>query len=381
MGRRAGVNKAITAEIDLRPWAAYVIGHHPQLLINLEEEASYCRQYTAFIDALERFKDHIIQLDAAVGVLAAKTEINAAELNKYHLCVRAFCQSYLVMQVEDPGLFVDDVPVLPSVPGKPADGLIDALNGLLAGDENLEEWRKLGQLIANYQEVHCGASDDYRGMSRLFTEILDAVKKLSVSENHTKLSCALDRARRDFGKRWPDGLDAQMRYANRGSLDIDQLDEQIQYALKDEGPPEPVLVLDRERSTIFGQEIPMAGKHRQSIACLWVLAENANHPVKRETIKREVDTDRALKDLRYVMTPLRKLLQPLIESYYEQSKNTPLKHYDQQFINGDRGGQGNRGGVDEHGPYTLMLPPSLVLITSARPIWMKPAVAPDQNPS
>ena len=136
--------------------------------------------------------------------------------------------------------------------------------------------------------------------------------------------------------------------------------------------PEPLLVLDREKITFYGETRPLADFRQGEVACLWVLAEKSGCSVSRAAIIEEGNVDTEKHNLQYFMNRVRKnILRPLAEAYSRRHSCARPRGFDVGFIRGE-----HRRGGSYAGPYKLILDPGRVRVIPPRPDWMKPESQP-----
>jgi hypothetical protein len=138
--------------------------------------------------------------------------------------------------------------------------------------------------------------------------------------------------------------------------------------LRNELAPKPLLVLTKDSLEFFGERLDLTGHPEGQIACLWVLAENANLSVPRKDLIDQANL--TLKSLKPIISRLRKqILRPLIERYRLREPGSPLPSEDDAFILSRK----KRSSSHLWGSYMLQLDPARVKVVGERPSWMKPA--------
>ena len=370
-------------QADLRRWAAYVLESQPRnILVRLGEieDWHYYSDHQMFLEGLDRLHVAIKDLDEAIGVLAEGGCINSSQLHSYHLEKQRFTRD----SVDIVDWFDEEIDLPSRVPEfDRAEGywvrLSRISDDLLTSDDALSEWANLGRELGNFLLHYPKWDDPYQCTDRVqrskfeaFKQILRLAKQLFDVASAEGLRGYAHRVLLRIDSNPGQNARELNKHDEHCRLGLSRLDELIRFALLREAPPRPVLVLDRDHPTLFGKPISIVA-HRKEFAFLWVLAENADSPVERETIKKAVDTDRSLGDLKFIASGLRRLLRPIIEKHYRETDGSRLDYWKDSFIpKAARGGKGFRGGKDMCGPYILRLSPSRVSIGSERPDWMTP---------
>jgi hypothetical protein len=152
---------------------------------------------------------------------------------------------------------------------------------------------------------------------------------------------------------------------------ITWLDSDVRAALQG-GPEEPpVLVLNQDSITFYGERRELTDFDRRQIRCLWVLAEHAGRPVARSTIIKEGGLTTSLDGLKVIVSDLRKhVLRRLAEDARKRSARIiPQPELKKRFVGGGRKDPSGRAGG---GPYRLELAASAVRVDRLRPDWMTP---------
>jgi hypothetical protein len=148
-------------------------------------------------------------------------------------------------------------------------------------------------------------------------------------------------------------------------LDASRLDAELHAALRQDAPPEPVLVLDKDYITSFGERWAVHDCAEAEVGCLWVLAECAGQDVARDTIIEEACLSKDRLNLKSHVSRLRNnVLKPLAEKGCGRSQRPLHPAHQHGYITGTRGPE------HSHGPYRLDLDPALVRVTLPRPAWM-----------
>src|SRR5262249_25151581 len=132
---------------------------------------------------------------------------------------------------------------------------------------------------------------------------------------------------------------------------ISALDLRLRADLKEREVPEPLLILDRETITFYGETRPLTEFRQGEGACLWGLPEKSGCPVSRDTIIKEGNVDTEPLNLQFFINRVRKnILKPLTEAYSRRHSCARPRGYDVGFIKGQQGRAGSGTG-----PYRLIL--------------------------
>jgi hypothetical protein len=366
------VESAIGA-VDLRPLAAYIAGHHPQAL-RLRQEIRWTitgwpptavgPEYSA------RFWVEVDELRRALRTLALADRVRPGVLVELHRAIDHFASVFREM-VE---ALEQVAPEQPSPPGLEDWREVESLAGsVLVASPELQLWARLGLILGRCRlQLRSQPEIDRDGMARAVQDLPDLVTKLC----HTrKYSFLKDVARIAEEVRRPGRRGRRLSGHDRISrwyLEFSRLGLQVQSALKGQQAPEPLLVIDQDRLLLLGETQDLAGHSEDQIAVLWLLAENAERPVARQTILHEgnIVVDRKASSLRSIVSRLRKdLLRPLIARSRSRKGGDPLPGERMAFILG----RDKRRASHQWGAYTLTLDAARVQVVGPRPPWMRPA--------
>jgi hypothetical protein len=369
-------DKLFQTNLDLKPWAAFVIGHHPYTLRLRQEwlwESLYWEspweipqlgapQWDPRLTDIEELRD-------ALELLALHEDVRAAALVELHRASDAFTSIYLPLgEHREPSPDDEEkpdptAPGLGRAPAYPEWCRMIAFAARVVGPSNvLQRWRELGA------RVGCGLYK-LRGSATLPSasprpgELASIAGKFECEGNPPLGELVMLLSEID---RWAAAEDGSICWASEDEcyLWLSQLDLELQAALRQD-PPEPVLILDSHHITFLGIRRELADyRHLKSeIACLWVLALRAGAWVTRTDLitRAGIQTDEI--NLKFVMSHLRtKVLKPLAEEHYQDTNCDPPPELERVFILGERGGL-------HGGPYRLDLDPALVRVSAPRPSW------------
>jgi hypothetical protein len=233
-------------------------------------------------------------------------------------------------------------------------------------EDSLESWYRVGDAVGAYLYCYRGGHDALEEIDRLSSEITALIKTASEQTNLPAVRDRVEEARQAFARNKPDPDRATIAEAFECTearwVDIVQLDARIVQALRSELPVAPVLVLEPDHLTLSGLPIPVEGNRKQ-IACLWVLAENANKFVGRKEIVDAIKTEYQAEGLPIIVSRLRNILRPLIARHRAVAGGKPLAYEADEYIYGER------GKTNAPGRYSLKLEPLQVRVDSKRPNW------------
>jgi len=146
---------------------------------------------------------------------------------------------------------------------------------------------------------------------------------------------------------------------------LSEADRKTQDVLRGVPSRQPDLLLNAERLVFYGREAPLASVLRPQAAALWVLAENAGRPVKRETIRREGMIRTNDERVSQVISRLRSELAELLGTNRDEVRT--FRKRLRRLI------RGAKGRSPDWGPYILDITPELVHVSPPRPAWMRQA--------
>jgi hypothetical protein len=309
------VESAIGA-IDSRPWAAYVVGHHPQSLRLRQEIRWTITGWPATAVGPEysaRYWVEVDELRRALRTLALADQVRPGVLVELHRAIDHFASVFREM-VE---ALKQAAPEQPSPPGLEDWREMESLAGsVLVASPELQLWVRLGFILGRCRlQLRSRPEVDRDGMARVVKDLPDLATELCRTRKFRFLQDVARIAEKvrgpeKSGRRIPDHDRVSKWY-----LEFSRLDLQVQSALKEQQVPEPLLEIDRDRLMLLGETRDLAGRSEDQIAVLWVLAENAERPVARRTILEEgkIVVGKA-SSLKSIVSRLRKdLLRPLIE--------------------------------------------------------------------
>jgi hypothetical protein len=347
----------------LKPWAAYVVGHHPfslpmwleNLWINLR-----VKYYDHDPQLLNSLCQELGELDDALEILTRADQGKPYPL----LC---FCRAWEDAKRRAREALDTSDWLVPDDGFIPADLQWDKLQRLqarlLEPRQELDRWRGLGATIGRCQ-FELGAlpplDEDYVPRAEL-DAVHNQVARFVIREDGwipSRVQLVIARV--------SEPATGQTMGAVRNRIysrykDVERLDRELLGDLRGRGRSEPQLILGPEEVTFFGGRMPLRQVPVSELACLWVLAEQPGRPVERNTIICEGDINGSEYHLKSIVSRLRALLRELYIESCQGGDSLP----DNCFISGLRAGKHLLG------PYRLDLDPSRVLIVGPRPAGMK----------
>jgi hypothetical protein len=356
----AGTQPDQDAAVDRRPWAAYIIGHHPYALGALLENWWEFHQGSPLdpneVEGPDLF-DLIDELEKALRVLLLDGKLHGAVYVDYRRALDRFVSACRDVAAPTNGNDRIDWSSQQPPGGKYWEDLIDLSAHLVVDSERLQRWRELGEVVgkaAHYLNAgFVGAPSAER--------ILELLDDLDKGDEHA------------FLKKLRDGDEPQAIYETDSGLRFDPelLDVQVRYGLLEQELPQPLLVLSRDEFVFYGKSVPLddldqAGK--DGVAIIRVLAEQAGKLTKRDDIIKECKLQTDKWHLQEKISRFRaKYLKPVIEAYFAASGGDPTSILKDCHIQSDK----KRGSSEPNG-YRLRLNPDRIRIIGSRPDWMKP---------
>jgi hypothetical protein len=246
----------------------------------------------------------------------------------------------------------------------------DTVGRPLLRSRELDLWARLGTAVGGwlwYLAPPPNFGDDVPAPAR---DIPAMLKELIETHGHPFLRSALEVFEMVLEPMTATSLGEQLRWNLARHRRISQQDAEIRAALRQQAPAAPVLVLSRERLELFGESLDLAGGSEEQISCLWLLAEKANAPVRRQGLLEEgnITVRSKVNSLKSIVSRLRDdILRPLIAAYRRRDPGA-LPHERDAFIVG----RNRAWGSHAWGAYMLALPRRLVRVVGERPPWMRP---------
>jgi len=351
-------NQAET-EIDLKPWAAYVVGHHPYTLLLWHEMLWYDLTYCGpDVDeqSWEPIATEIHDLNEALRILAVEDLVKPGVLIELHRIVEGF-ESIGMTMVESPSL---DDEAKRTMPGNHELLIMGDLSArVMEAPEELEAWRRLGAAVGLRKYFLNGGPDGGHGQDlERPRRVQELARGLPTRDKTIKAI-----------KKILQTVSATIPEARGRFLELSRLDGELRAQLAHRVAPEPILVLDRETLSFFGETRPLKAFPQIEMACLWILAERAGRSIPRQDIIREGSVNTDEHNLKFVVSRLRKHLRAMAEAHCLKHGCARPSGLEDGFIRGERlRGYRAEGSC---GPYALALDPALVRIQGPRPDWMK----------
>jgi hypothetical protein len=352
--------------LDLKPWAAYVVGHHPYRC-RIEQERNWqkvvwhgetldCRDWCDLETGVE-------QIDEALRVLAKGGQVDAAVLVELHRAKDAFVCICKDQQLSTPAHDLDA-----SAPFGATEWfrMLDFSEHLLTSRDELQMWRQFGTEVGRAQFQLWEASPvggDYRQLQERDIRLAEIAGRLT-SEGRNAFLLRQASAEDNDGRPTQPVPTGRWTEMARSHLELARLDLQVRAILQQEAAPEPLLVLDAETLTFYGETKPFSECMPAEVACLWLLAENASKYVERSELTRVAGLASELHLKSHISRLRNKILKPLAEAGCGRSGAQLPPAYKEGFI------KFSRGGEYDNGPYRLEIDPALVNIKAPRPSHM-----------
>jgi hypothetical protein len=359
-------------EVDLGPWAAYVVGHHPKTLSRWR---------------MDERNGLVYEEEPATGLWPKRTEVSrkVAELKEAlkilgdKQCIKSEFYKALVVQEQICQARMDDLAVKPHhFWGIPLIwvrnwhtwlGIAKLAASMLPEDHKYQPWSKLGDTFGSILQ-HYGEEFEW-DLEKDVETIKTLSEELSASGDYPFLKEVLRfvgqievPVKRRSSEAEPDDL------YHRLYRRLQRLDGIILRGLRLQPPPQLVLLLDRKRLIFYDKEIDLSKIPQRQVAILWVLAENVSKPVKLVDIanlrKYRIEPDQ----VKVLLSRLRRTkLRPAIEEYFARKGQEPytdvLKHCHIMAF--------KKRGESKASGYRLTIAEEQVRVFGHRPDWMSPA--------
>ena len=359
----AGTQPNGDAAVDRRPWAAYVVGHHPYALQALLENWWEFHRGSPLDPSEVEGPDvfHLRdELEKALRILLLDRKLDGAVFVDYRRALDRFVSA--CRDVAAPTNGNDRIDWSSEQPpgGKSWEDLIDLSAYLVVVDsERLQRWRELGEAV--------GKATHYLNAGFVGAPsakpILELVADLGKDEEHAFL-----KELRDVGER-----QAIYERVESGLIfDPEKLDVQVRYGLLKQKPPPPLLVLSRDEFVFYGKSFPLDVELDQGtkdgVAILWALAERAGKYTDRGKL---IDECKMKSDRRHLPSKItrfrKKYLRPAIKEYFARIGSDPPGDLNDCHISSE-----TLRGLKQQNPYRLSLKADQIRIIGPRPAWMKP---------
>jgi hypothetical protein len=290
--------------VDPRPWAAYIIGHHPRVLKSQQED--FWERFTLRIAPEDQtlpiaVRRTVLELNEALHVLAQADCVRSAVLVETHRVLDQMAGSFIEAVAEPFPWKLTRLPLWH--PSGLNERLIQSCGRLLQDESHLATWWELGDnLGAACNELRSALSGP-SGLEKPFPsawtermttlatlgERLDAngsMSLLNLIETHAHASA---------------NLSAIYRVMCR-------MDLEVQSRLMHVDPPEYQMVVGQVELSVLGHSQPLDTLTPREAACLAVLAESPGIRIARKTIIERSRQRIAPAELLRVMTGLRATL-------------------------------------------------------------------------
>ncbi len=183
-------------DVDLGPWAAYTMGHHPYALM-----AWHMDSWTALRDSLNKFEPdyqhadppELGELGEALAVLAAKGRVDPVALNEI-----LRCREELVEIGKEIGEIAEgrrsesevlDTDSLVEPCYGTLGGMIMACDGLITGTEVLRTWMRLGAAVGEYPLIITrGITTRWQSLGECLDDLQDSMQRLATLGEYSFLA-------------------------------------------------------------------------------------------------------------------------------------------------------------------------------------------------
>lgn len=370
-----------TTDVDFRPWAAFVSGHHPFDLLNrhLILDTRSTDRGLGFLpergpwDRIPRIYD---ELSRSLRILAKLPTIETSRLSAFQNSLEEIIRIDLELKnlVSYPGYessFLDEDEFGLSMSRPLGEELASSIPFIKVGDE-LREWQEFGAALGKYklnpgQFVATGVPTLGTTME-LARELRDC-SKYPAPSRLLQFVEELDAGDSLDERVWP-SMPIRKRSLYRSC-------RYLSCVLRNRARPERWIELDKHRLNFFGArfyidtlpegdlESDYEGRiPKAEAAFFWVLADYVGQNVLRKTIRDEGELARDVADLQFYKQNLLKLLKDVVLDFFKM-KGMDLPQYAKEcFI------LGLRGKYPEPGPYSLRLDRDRVWVSPERPSWM-----------
>jgi hypothetical protein len=371
--QRAGTDIDLTdtdlPDIDLKPWAAYVVGHSPHSLGIWCERLLHAFDTDSF-DAQEAsvgsFTTETRELKKALRALASGEQVRGAVLDEL-LDTLTRLEGTFRELAESPEMVDPEAPCWTGY--SEWQHVVDLSARCVGPSEELQLWRKLGEAVGRSQyrlwvdpeldrdfvPAEVGAIPAIlRGLRRVARKALVQEIRQTIKEVNEPAK------RRTFEGRWSR---VQARYAA-----LSELDGRLRSALRERAAPEWLVALTEKTIGLLGVSRPLKDFPESRMACLRVLAEHGCKPVEREVIIEEGGIETDPYNLRWIVHRLDEDLKQWGREICKARGCDEPECVKSGFITGLRETRYAKHGTG--GPYRLAVDRSRVRVDGPRPSWM-----------
>ena len=275
-------------------------------------------------------------MNTAIGHLARRGHCQALPLHQYHLNLFVYLMEW--ERVKHPFHGVDPTSDN-QMSHEPAQRELwrvqRSVSDLLPTNDELRLWASLGDVVGQFlSSTHPGSPMSAAELSELAIALMGPASQLRTIYDYTFLDVPLESITSNFMIELPYRSPVPWgQYRDERWNELASLDDLITESLSLSPPPEPWLVLDAQRPTLFGRPIPRNVKADTLLGGLRALAIGAGRVVSLEEFRNGLNSGAELENLKWVVHKLRRLLKPLEiisepqlifpDSYLEVGRLTP----------------------------------------------------------
>jgi hypothetical protein len=348
-------------DIDLKPWAAYVVGHHPHSL------GIWCARlvYEFASNSFDvqgaswgRLTTEVRELKKALRALASGGQVRGDAPTELLEALTRLEGTFRAL-VKSPEMFDPDAPDWTGY--SEWQHMVNLWARCDWPSKELRPWRELGEAVGRSQylleEGPVLDGDFVPAEVGAIPTILQGLRGLAteglVQEAEETVREVNEPAKRRVRKRLRSR--ARARYAA-----LSRLDRCLRSALREQAAPERLVTLTEETITLLSETRPLKDFPEGEMACLRVLMKHGCKPVEREVIRREGGIRRDILGLKFLVHDLNKRLKQWGREICEARGCDEPECVKSGFVKGLRATRYAKHGTG--GPYQLALDRSRVLV-------------------
>jgi hypothetical protein len=378
-------------KLDVRPWAAYIVGHHPYSLRRRYADLRESKLLVKPSARLERkgIAVEIQELNAALRELALDGQTDPQASLEFHRAKDeyvAFCQ-----QVTKPTQMRYDASE------SPGDSewryMVAFSKKVVATTEELQLWRELGTAMGKCIFYLSARPEESEGefVPSTVEDLLEPAMRLSRNARNLFLREVIIAAEEVAESMKPKSRQTPLsKISDRVLAELDDnfqptivkdylsklidnhqymmlIDARLRAVLRQYKMAAPILILDKDSIVLFKirKKLHELRDCEKELRCLWVLASHPNKLVERKLLRREAGISTPSVHLAPIISRLRsKVLRPLAKQYALYTGCRLPKGYSEGFFEGKRA-------IGNNGPYRLLFDDTEVLVKLPKPDWMR----------
>jgi hypothetical protein len=347
---------------DLKPWAAYVVGHHPHSLRLGQEclwQATIAMVHGAeglhlsaaglapvggaiipsddecYADLAKVLGTEVRELEEGLGTLARAGQAGAARLAEMHGASRQFAETCNAM-IDAPE-FTD--PSVPLVSGHwELRDMVEFSQEVVGPSPELQLWRELGGAVGRSQYEHgANAAMDRDFIPEKVSALPDLLRQLGGAAKRRVIDAVGVAVRKIRKPATRNSLDACWERITGRYVEVCRLDGRLRAALRNEKAPEPLLVLTEHEIRFFGVSRPLNRCSPTPMALLWVLARAPGRPMSRTEIIARGRLQTNEDNLKFTVGRLERILKELYLAARRRRGGSQAPGKVPDFIIGTRG--------------------------------------------